>query len=157
MLHQIKHIKYTQGEEGGGHSSQQNKNNTDKVKHDVVQGNRRQVQQKATKQTWGARRGASACFAPTRKGDGNTRAAWNRVSTTSNPASNQTTTTSKKKKKKKKKENRTASWEQVDKSAVPTHEQSNISAGRHWSGLPGFRTHQKHANHTPQALFLKLT
>ena len=37
MLHQIKHIKYTQGEEGG-HSSQQNKNNTDKVKHDVVQG-----------------------------------------------------------------------------------------------------------------------
>ena len=90
------HQIHTRGR--GGHSSQQNKNNTDKVNHDVVQGNRRQVQQKATKQTWGARRGASACFAPTRKGDGNTRAAWNRVSTTSNPASNQTTTTSKKKK-----------------------------------------------------------
>ena len=153
MLHQIKHIKYTQGEEGG-HSSQQNKNNTDKVKHDVVQGkgdryNKRQQSRHGVPEEVHQRVSlprAKATEIRAQHGIGS-----------APQATQQATKQQRQAKKKKKKKNRTASWEQVDKSAVPTHEQSNISAGRHWSGLSGFRTHQKHANHTPQALFLKLT
>ena len=153
MLHQIKHIKYTQGEGG---VTVPNKTKTTLTKSIMMwckvigdRYNKRQQSRHGVPEEVHQRVSlprAKATEIRAQHGIGS-----------APQATQQATKQQRQAKKKKKKKNRTASWEQVDKSAVPTHEQSNISAGRHWSGLPGFRTHQKHANHTPQALFLKLT